>query len=156
MASQSALITGCSAGGIGFALVQAFQKRNIHVFATARDTNKMSQLEKLSNTTLLELDPTSQFSVDQAVEIVKAKTGETLNYLVNNAGQTVIMPTLDFDIEAAKAMYDINVWGAVRVTQAFAPLVIEARGTIVNVSSISTVTHVPWMGTYTGAWCTIY
>ena len=146
MTLKSVLITGCSAGGIGFALVEAFQKRNFHVFATARDSSKMSQLDKTSNVTLLSLDPTSTNSVQTAVESVRAHTGGTLDYLINNAGQTIIMPTLDFDIETARKMYDINVWGMVRVTQEFAPLLIAAKGTLVSISSISTSVITPWMG----------
>lgn len=146
MALKSVLITGCSAGGIGFALAEAFQKRNLRVFATARDVSKMSQLENLPNVTLLTLDPTSEGSVRAAFEIVKVQTGGTLDYLVNNAGQTIIMPTLDFDIETAKKMYEINVWGMLRVTQIFAPCVIAARGSIVNISSIAPFVNTPWMG----------
>ena len=145
MKLKSVLITGCSTGGIGYALVEAFQKRNFHVFATARDTSKMSELTETPNVTLLSLDPTSTASVDAALEIVHAQTGGTLDYLINNAGQTIIMPTLDFDIGTASKMYDINVWGMVRVTQTFAPLLIAAKGTVVSISSSASV-NTPWMG----------
>ena len=146
MTPKTALITGCSAGGIGSALAEAFQRREIHVFATARDLSKMSHLQTLSHVTLLQLDPTSASSVQAGVEHVKGQTGGTLDFLVNNAGQTIIMPTLDFDIDKAKSMYHINVWGMVRVTQAFTPLVIAAKGTIINISSIAPCVHTPWMG----------
>ena len=146
MTPKTVLITGCSAGGIGSALAEAFQKRGMHVFATARDLSKMAHLRSLPHVTLLKLDPTSGPSVQTAVEDVKRQTGRTLDYLVNNAGQTIIMPTLDFDIDTAKSMYDINVWGMVRVMQAFAPLVIAAKGTIISISSIAPCVHTPWMG----------
>ena len=146
MIPKTVLITGCSAGGIGSALVEAFQKRGMHIYATARDLSKMSHLQALSHVTLLKLDPTSEPSVQTAVEDVKRWTGGTLDYLVNNAGQTIIMPTLDFDIDTAKSMYEINVWGMIRVTQAFTPLVIAAKGTIINISSIAPCVHTPWMG----------
>lgn len=97
----------------------------------------MSQLQNLPNVMLLTLDPTSEISVRAALETLEAQTGGTLDYLVNNAAQTIIMPTPDFDIETAKKMYEINVWGMLRVTQMFAPCVIAAKGTIVNVSSIA-------------------
>lgn len=148
MSLKTVLITGCSAGGIGSALAEAFQKRNLRVFATARSLSKMSHLEELPNVTLLALDPTSKPSVQAAFESVEAQTGGALDYLVNNAGQTIIMPTLDFEIETAKDMYDINIWGLLRVTQAFAPLIIAAKGTIVNISSIATCVNTPWMGEF--------
>ncbi|KAM0794860.1 putative hydroxybutyrate dehydrogenase [Usnea florida] len=151
MKLKSVLITGCSEGGIGYALVEAFQKRDFHVFATARDLSKMSELSKTPNVTLLSLDPTSTASVNAALESVRTQTEGTLDYLINNAGQTIITPTLDFDIETAKSMYDINVWGMVRVTQGFAPLLIAAEGTLVSISSISTSVITPWMGVYAGS-----
>ena len=146
MAPMFVLITGCSAGGIGSALAVAFQKRGLSVFATGRDLSKLSHLEELLKIIVLPLDPTSAGSVETAVEKVKALTGGKLDYLVDNAGQTIIMPTLDFDIDTAKSMYDINVWGTVRVTQAFADLVIAAKGTVVNICSISTSVNTSWMG----------
>jgi 1-acylglycerone phosphate reductase len=146
MTINSVLITGCSAGGIGSALALAFRKRGLSVFATGRDLSKLSHLADLSNITLLPLNPTSALSVDAAVEKVKAATGGKLDYLVNNAGQTIITPTLDFDIETAKNMYDINVWGTLRVMQAFSDLVIAAKGTFINICSISTSVNTPWMG----------
>ena len=146
MAPKTVLITGCSAGGIGSVLAEAFQKRNLRVFETARDASKMSHLERLFNVTLITLDPTSGPSVNAAVESVKAQTSGTLDYLVNNAGQRIIMPTLDFDIETAKSMYDIIIWGMMRVTQKFAPLVAIAKDTLVNVCSISTSVSAHWMG----------
>ena len=146
MPLKSVLITGCSAGGIGFALAQEFQKRNFHVFATARDPSKMSQLDKKPHVTLITLDVTSLVSVQKAVEIVRAHTGGTLDCLINNAGQTIMMPVLDFDMETAKAMYDINMWGMVRATQGFVPLLIAAKGTLVSISSVSTGIIIPWMG----------
>lgn len=109
MTSKSVLITGCSEGGIGSALAVAFQKRDRSVFATERDRSKFSYLEKFANVTLLSHEPTIVASVKAAVEEVKNVTDPKLDYLTNNAGQTLITSTLNFDIETAKNMYDINV-----------------------------------------------
>ena len=49
------------------------------------------------------------------------------------------MPVLDIDVDIAKAMYDVNVWGVIRTTQVFAELVIAAEGTIVIIGSIAGV-----------------
>lgn len=58
------------------------------------------------------------------------------------------MPVLDINIEEAKRIFDTNFWGALNMIQAFAPLVIKANGSIVNVTSISGHVNVPYMGLY--------
>ena len=108
----------------------------MHVLAAARDLSKMSHLQRLSQVTLLTLDPTSAPSLQAAVDDVQKQTGGKLHYLVNNAGHPIMMPTLDFDIDTAKSMYDVNVWGMLHVTQAFSLLVNCAYGTIINISPI--------------------
>lgn len=147
MAPKSVLITGCSAGGIGFALAAAFQQRGLHVFATARTLSKMVDLEKLPNITLLSLDVTSSSSIAGAVNAVQAQTGGTLDYLVNNAGGGFIMPVLDTDIDEGRRLFEVNVFGVLAVTQAFAPLIIAAKGTVVNNSSIAGCIDAPYLGT---------
>lgn len=132
MTRTTALITSCSAGSV---LAIEFQKRNVHVFATVRDLAKMPHLKGIPNITLLILDITSPSSIKEATDTVAAKTEGKLGYLVNNAGSIIVIPTLDIDIDAAKAIYDINIWGILRVTQAFASIVIEARRTVVAISS---------------------
>lgn len=143
---KSILITGCSDGGIGSALAHVFQSRGYHVFATARTISKMSELAKLSNMTLLTLDVTQSSHIADATEWVQRRTGGTLDYLINNAGRNHFSPILDANIEECKRIFDINLWGTLAVTQAFAPLVIKAKGTIVNITSISGHINVPWMG----------
>jgi 1-acylglycerone phosphate reductase len=142
----SVLITGCSEGGIGYALAKEFQSRGLHVFATARQPSKMSGLEKLPQVTLLALDVTSASSIAIAVQAVKTQTNGRLTYLVNNSGSQYLGPILDADIDMAKEMYEVNVWGLIAVTKAFAPLIIEEKGSIVNMASIAGCLYPPWMG----------
>lgn len=146
MTLPSVLVTGCSAGGIGAALCREFQRHGLYVFATARSPSKIGDLAELPNVTILTLDVTSSTSIASAVEAVKKQTGGSLNYLVNNSGSQQVMPILDVDIDQAKKMYDVNVWGVVAVTQAFAPLIIAAKGTIINIGSIAGCLYLPWIG----------
>lgn len=141
-----ALVTGCSEGGIGHALAQEFQERGVHVFATARTISKMNPLEGLPNVTLLTLDVTSEASINNAVAIVSKHTDGTLDYLINNAGCAYTMPVLDLDIQLAREMFDVNVWGVFSMIQAFAPLVIAAKGTIANMASVGALLNPPYMG----------
>lgn len=144
-----ALITGCSQGGIGYALALELQRHHdIHVFATARSVSKMCQLAHHPNVTLLALDVTSPASIDAAVAAVTRQTGGRLDYLVNNAGLQVVMPVLDLDMETARHIYEVNFWGVFAVTQAFAPLVIAAKGTIANLSSIGSMISLPYLGSF--------
>jgi 1-acylglycerone phosphate reductase len=146
MPPPTVLITGCSDGGIGSALALTFQQRDFHVFATARDTTKMSALKDLPNITFLTLDITKPDTIHAAVDAVAVETGGTLDFLVNNAAHNHFMPILDEDIEKTKELFDTNVWGPLRVTQAFSPLTIKAKGGFVFVTSIAGYGTCPWMG----------
>ncbi|PYI09439.1 NAD(P)-binding protein [Aspergillus sclerotiicarbonarius CBS 121057] len=145
------LITGCSAGGIGSALAETFHARNHHVIATARSMSKLSHLSHYPNMTLLQLDVTNPADISAAVEAVTSLTGGTLNYLINNSGVPLTLPALDTPLEKAKGLFDVNFWGVVNMTHAFAPLVIEAKGTVVNVCSLGGVMAVPWNAFYTSS-----
>jgi 1-acylglycerone phosphate reductase len=58
------------------------------------------------------------------------------------------MPLLDSDVAVAKKMFDVNVFALIAVTQAFAPLLIASKGTIVNIGSIVGKIPFPWQGYY--------
>ena len=149
MSPKSILITGCSAGGIGSAIALELATRHPdnHVFATARNILKIADdLSNLPNVTVLQLDVCSASSVTKAVKAVEASR-YGLHVLVNNAGAGYAMPILDMDIERAKKIYDVNIWGPVRTIQAFASLLIASRGRIVNLSSVGGLVNTPWIGT---------
>lgn len=145
---ETVLITGCSDDGIGFALAAEFQKRGYHVFATARNVSKMSKLQNLPDVTLLQLDVINPGHIKAAVEAVTAVTGGSLDYLVNNAGQSHFMPILDEDIDAVKALFDVHLYGPMALVKAFAPLVIKAKGTFAFTTSLAGYVNTPWMGKY--------
>ena len=56
------------------------------------------------------------------------------------------MPLLDVDIEEARKYFDVTFWGVFAVTQAFAPMVVNAKGVIVNHSSVVWNLYIPWGG----------
>jgi 1-acylglycerone phosphate reductase len=145
---KTVLITGCSAGGIGWALAKAFQKKGFHVFATARDTSKAEDLSQLSDVEILQLDVADPESISQCKDVVTGRTGGRLDVLVNNAGAEFVCPLLDVDIAESKKLYDVNVWGPLAMVQAFAPLLIEAKGVISNHTSISCVLPLVWSGAF--------
>jgi len=144
MANKTVLITGCSAGGIGHALVLSFQRCGYTVFATARSLKKMADLASLPNVHLLELDVTSPDSIAATVKGIESRTGGKLDVLVNNAGQQYIMPALDVDINAAKELFEVNYWAPLRMIQAFSSMLVDARGFVVNIGSGAGIVSMPF------------
>jgi 1-acylglycerone phosphate reductase len=148
-ATKSALITGCSNGGIGSALAQELHRRGYIIFATVRTPSKASDLAALPNTTILTLDVTDKESIAAAALTVAEKTGgRGLDVLVNNAGSGLLGPITEIDLEAARKLFDVNFWGVLAVTQAFTSLLVQAQGLIVNISSSASIMHTPWMSMY--------
>jgi 1-acylglycerone phosphate reductase len=143
---KTVLITGCSTGGIGWAMAKNFQQRGFYVFATARNLSKTADLAELSDVEILELDVTVPKTIGHCKEIVSKRTGGSLDILVNNAGVEFNSPLLDTDVVEAKKLYDVNVWGPLAMVQAFAPLLIEAKGVVYNQSSVDGSLNMVWAG----------
>ena len=148
---KTVLITGCSANGIGHAMAKNFHHQGFYVFATARDPPKTADLAELSDVEILELDVTVPKTIAHCKEVVAKRTGGRLDVLVNNAGVEVNCPLLDTDITEAKRLYDVNVWGPLAMVQAFAPLLIEAKGVVFNQSSIDGALNMVWAGNFPSA-----
>lgn len=147
MASKgSVLITGCSDGGLGSAMAIAFHGQGYRIFATSRSLTTMSKLEGLPNVRVLQLDITIAADIQAAVAVVSEETGGSLTYLINCAARNHFMPLLDENIDDAKKLHDTNVWGPLAVTQAFSPLLIQAKGTVVFITSLAGHLNVPYQG----------
>lgn len=163
MEPRWALITGVSAGGMGEGHANALLERGINVIATAIDMQLLDSLQVRTNSNgaaliRLQLDVTSQDSINSAVEEVKQTTNGKLHWLFNNAGYGYYMPLLDVDLDKARKQYEVNVWGVVAVTQAFFPFLRAAKGTVVNQSSMAGVQgfNRPYMGIYSSSKAAVY
>ncbi|CAH0046879.1 unnamed protein product [Clonostachys solani] len=133
---KSCLVTGCSAGGVGAALAEAFMNKGYHVFATARSPSKIPEsLHNAPNVTVLTLDVTSAESITSALESVRQRT-KVLHVLINNAGLGLTSPGLDQSIEEAKKLFDLNFFSVLAMMQAFSTMLVEANGCVVNNSSV--------------------
>ena len=146
---KTVLITGCSDGGIGSALAAAFQKRGHTVFAAVRNRQKASALASLPNVTIVTLDVTDKHSIAQTVQIVHEQTGDNgLDVLINNAGQGGSIPLVDADLESGRKLFEVNFWAVLAMIQAFVPMLVQSKGTIVNISSMGAIIHHPYIGLY--------
>lgn len=129
------LVTGASAG-IGRKVAERLAAEGYYVFAGARKEQDLKALDAMPNVRGVRLDVTSPTDVATAVELVRG-SGRPLHGIVNNAGVAVVDPVLSTRDEDFDFQMQVNVYGVFRVTKAFAPLVIESKGRIVNISSIS-------------------
>jgi len=101
----------------------------------------------MENVKSVRLDVTVQSEIDAAVAFVQAE-GRGLYGLVNNAGVSVMGPLIELPEEDMAFQLDVNLLGPYRVTSAFADLLIESEGRIVNVSSIAGILAGPFNGAY--------
>ena len=77
---KSCLVTGCSAGGCGAALAEAFSDSGYHVFATARSVGKVPKsLHDRRDVTVLALDVTDSGSIKDVKDAVRGVTGGGLD-----------------------------------------------------------------------------
>lgn len=140
------MITGCSAGGIGGGLAEVFLEKGYFVFAGLRTPSKASPiLSQSKNVKIVILDVLSSDSIAAAAELVSKETGGKLDVLVNNSGGGIIAPALDTSMEEAKEIFDLNFWAPVAMVKAFAPLLIQAKGCIVNNTSANSQVPMPFM-----------
>ncbi|KAF4458929.1 short-chain dehydrogenase reductase [Fusarium albosuccineum] len=144
---QTALVTGTSKGGIGDYLAQDLHKRGFRVFATARSPAKVQHLKEMGLHIVL-LEVTDSESIGKAAEEVNGLTGGRLDILINNSGVGYMAPLLDADMATAKALFDVNVWGVLEVTNAFSPMLIASKGTIINIGSVVSRIPIPFQGIY--------
>jgi len=143
---QAVLVTGASTG-IGRKIAEDLAQQGHFVYAGARKQKDLDALNQIENIRAVRLDVTIQKEIDAAVETVK-KGGKGLYGLVNNAGVYIGGPLIEVDLEELQWLMDINVYGIYRVTQAFAPMIIESKGRIANISSISGINTGRFSGHY--------
>lgn len=139
---KSALVTGANKS-IGFEVVRQLAQKGIYVYLGSRNlengieaVNKL-KAEGLNNVEAIQLDITNDESVKNARAEIGKKT-KVLDILINNAGIYGGYPqdALNTTIDQFKTTYDSNVYGVVRMTQAFIDLLKKStEPRIVNVSS---------------------
>jgi NAD(P)-dependent dehydrogenase (short-subunit alcohol dehydrogenase family) len=145
-AQKAILVTGASTG-IGRAIAEDLAEQGYFVYAGARKQKDLDALNQIANIQAVRLDVTIQEEIDAAVEAVK-KGDKGLYGLVNNAGVYTGGPLIEVDLEELQWLMDINVYGVYRVTQAFAPMIIESKGRITTIGSISGINTSRFSGHY--------
>jgi len=154
--SQDALVTGASTG-IGRAAVKVLTARGWRVFAGVR---KPADADSLRNefgdkVVPLLIDVTDTAAVRAGADEIRAKLGgRTLKGLVNNAGMAIGGPLALQPLEEIRRVFEVNLFGAITVSQAMIPLLGADRsltgepGRIVNITSVGGKIAAPFLGDY--------
>ncbi|KAF2268081.1 NAD(P)-binding protein [Lojkania enalia] len=136
MQRKTVLVTGCTPGGIGYAVAKEFQSRGCHVIATARNEALLQELRS-QGMSAVQLDVTNDASIATCRnEVCKLVDGK-LDILINNAGRGLVTPATDIKLDDARAVYETNLFSVMAMVSSFIDLLIPARGLIINVASIS-------------------
>ena len=141
--SSVALVTGASSG-IGHATAKALQNAGYRVVGTSR----RAASGRADGITMLTCDVTDDVSVAKLVDEVLGKAGR-IDLLVNNAGIGLLGGAEESSTAKAQALFDVNVFGVLRMTNAVLPAMRrQSSGRIVNVSSVLGLIPAPYAALY--------
>jgi NAD(P)-dependent dehydrogenase (short-subunit alcohol dehydrogenase family) len=134
-----AVVTG-SSSGIGLATSLALARNGYLTYATMRNLAKRDSIQSTAEKQHLsirtvQLDVTDENSVKNAIQSILSESGR-IDVLVNNAGYGLTGALEDIGIDEIRALYETNLFGVIRVTQAVLPTMRkQGSGRIINISS---------------------
>ncbi|HTJ50371.1 MAG TPA: SDR family oxidoreductase [Cyclobacteriaceae bacterium] len=156
--SKTIVITGVSTG-IGYGSAKEFINRGYTVFGSVRKKEDAERLaiEFGERFVPLIMDVVDQPAIDAAEQKVRLHLqSEGLGGLINNSGISIAGPLEKIPMDQFINNFDVNVFGLLRVTKAFLPLLGTQKnhpslpGRILNISSISGKIGAPFLGAYCG------
>jgi NAD(P)-dependent dehydrogenase (short-subunit alcohol dehydrogenase family) len=140
------LVTGASSG-LGRATATLLAGQGHRVFGTSR----LPSGADLPGVEMLVLDVREDASVDEAVESLMRQSTR-IDVLINNAGYLLSGAIEETTIEEAKAQFDTNFFGAVRMVRAVLPSMrAHGGGRIINIGSLAGLIGVPFEGFYSAS-----
>jgi NAD(P)-dependent dehydrogenase (short-subunit alcohol dehydrogenase family) len=143
-------ITGVSTG-LGRALAHEVLATGDRVVGTLRDPAALAEFQGAANATGVLLDVRDDAGVRATIDALE-RDGTAIDVLVNNAGYGLLGTVEETPLAHARALFDVNVFGALSVTQAMLPYMrARRRGHIVTISSIGGLTAFPSLGLYNGS-----
>lgn len=140
------IITGGSSG-IGKAIARAFVSAGAQVVISGRNVSLLqetaAELQAISPEVLAVTgDVSIEADCKQLIETTVAHFGK-LDILVNNAGMSMRALFKDLDLEVLKKLMDINFWGTVYCTKYAMPYLLNAKGSVIGISSIAGMKGLP-------------
>lgn len=142
--SKVVIITGVSSG-IGRATALKFAQQGCQVFGTVRNP---ATAPAIPGVALIDMDVRDHTSVTRGIQAVITQA-KRIDVLVNSAGGTLLGAAEETSIAEAQALFDTNLFGLLRTTQAVLPYMrSQGSGRIVNVSSVLGFLPAPYMALY--------
>ena len=145
-APKAVLVTGASSG-IGRKITERLASKGFFVYAGARAQKDLDDLNAIKNVQGVRLDVTSAADISAAVATV-TKAGRGLYGVVNNAGVVVVAPMIEVEEKDLDFIFGVNMYGPYRITKAFSSLLLDAKGRVVNISSLNGIVASPMIGAY--------
>lgn len=138
--NKTVLVTGCDSG-IGHAVVRKLDSLGMKVYAACLDTNSPGAVSLHNNCSenvhILQLDITNEKDIENVVSFINNRVGsEGLWGLVNNAGVWYFSEIEMTSDSLLRKVLETNILGAISLTRALLPQIRQAKGRIVNVSSL--------------------
>jgi len=143
---KAVLVTGASSG-IGRKITERLASQGFFVYAGARAQKDLDDLNTIKNVQSVRLDVTIPADIAAAVATV-TRGGRGLYGVVNNAGVVVIAPMIEAEEKDLDFIFNVNMYGPYRITKAFAPMLLESKGRVVNISSLNGIVASPMIGAY--------
>jgi NAD(P)-dependent dehydrogenase (short-subunit alcohol dehydrogenase family) len=141
------LVTGASSG-IGKALTRSLAGQGHTVYATAREDDDLAELALIDNVTPVFMDVRDPDMIMDALTLI-ARRGGGLYGLVNNAGIGELGFCSTWNDQDLIDIFDVNVFGPFRLTNACLPLLLESHGRVVNIGSQGGMISKKYYGPYT-------
>jgi NAD(P)-dependent dehydrogenase (short-subunit alcohol dehydrogenase family) len=144
---RSAAITGAGSG-LGRDIALGLAAKGYRVFGTAMNPKEIADLKKASSgvVSLSQCDITDEVSVQTWARKVATAAGGGLELLINNAGVLTPGPLEGLPVKAVRHEFEVNVFGALAVVNAFLPALRKARGRIVQISTWTATLPLPFNG----------
>jgi NAD(P)-dependent dehydrogenase (short-subunit alcohol dehydrogenase family) len=142
MKAPVVVVTGAFRG-IGKAITQKFVQAGYQVFGTTRQASPLRTGDRV-----LRLDVQDDESVEKCVNAVLAETGR-IDFLINNAGISIYGAIEEVSLAQIKAVFETNLFGVVRMTQAVLPSMRrQASGRVINIGSVAGFLPMPYQAAY--------
>ncbi|MBW2280710.1 MAG: SDR family oxidoreductase [Deltaproteobacteria bacterium] len=150
MTPRVVLITGASAG-FGRACAEHLGRLGHRVYGTSRRAAFPESADLHSSPLMVPMDVCDDDSVQRAVDFVLKQEGR-IDVVVNNAGVGLAGAVEDTSADEARALFETNLFGVLRVCRAVLPaLRAQGSGLIVNVSSLGGLVTIPFQGFYSAS-----